>query len=273
MVNSDDPMFRLLTAWLLVLFCSVKIAVANESSPGLYLHVIPTDGELPVNPLPDNPIRLKLYHSTPKKLALSLGDYNLVVKKIETDSVTISLPSNPHSTVAPTGSYKEPSFVVDFDQPDIGMVHDLVMEKYGVNPSVEQLVEFVYAYIDQKSFGQGFDIGSEVARSKAGDCTEHAVLLTSLARASGLPAKIVFGILLVQQNDQAQAVGHAWTEVYNGQQWILADGTKPEAGDSKSSVVYVPVSTMSVESTGFTMGLFESMSLLPGRVAIPSIIE
>lgn len=56
----------------------------------------------------------------------------------------------------------------------------------------------------------------EVLERRRGDCNEHAVLYTALARAAGLPARVAIG--LVWSDENAGFFYHAWPEV------LLADG-------------------------------------------------
>jgi transglutaminase-like putative cysteine protease len=58
----------------------------------------------------------------------------------------------------------------------------------------------------------------EVLTSRRGDCNEHATLLTALARAVGIPAHLVAGV--VYANDAFYY--HAWTELWLGA-WVSAD--------------------------------------------------
>jgi hypothetical protein len=58
----------------------------------------------------------------------------------------------------------------------------------------------------------------EVLASRRGDCNEHAVLLAALARAAGLPARVVAGA--VYANDGFYY--HAWNELWVGA-WVSAD--------------------------------------------------
>jgi hypothetical protein len=58
----------------------------------------------------------------------------------------------------------------------------------------------------------------EVLASRRGDCNEHAVLLTALARAAGIPARVVAGAIYL---DDAFYY-HAWTELWLGR-WVSAD--------------------------------------------------
>jgi transglutaminase-like putative cysteine protease len=58
----------------------------------------------------------------------------------------------------------------------------------------------------------------EVLQSKRGDCNEHAVLLAGLARAAGIPARVIAGA--VYANDGFYY--HAWNELWVGA-WVSAD--------------------------------------------------
>lgn len=60
----------------------------------------------------------------------------------------------------------------------------------------------------------------EVLRTKVGDCNEHAVLLTALLRAAGIPARLCVGIVY----SRGSFFYHAWTESYVGE-WISMDAT------------------------------------------------
>ena len=57
-----------------------------------------------------------------------------------------------------------------------------------------------------------------VLETRVGDCNEHAVLFVALARAAGLPARTVAGLLRVDR----RFYYHAWAEVYLGD-WVAVD--------------------------------------------------
>ena len=61
---------------------------------------------------------------------------------------------------------------------------------------------------------------SIVLRTGIGDCNEHATLLTALLRASGIPAKIVVGLVYTR----GKFFYHAWTEAYLDR-WVSMDAT------------------------------------------------
>src|SRR5207253_1751979 len=58
----------------------------------------------------------------------------------------------------------------------------------------------------------------EVLRVLRGDCNEHAVLLTALARAAGIPARMVAGAVYLD----GAFLYHAWSELWLGR-WVSAD--------------------------------------------------
>jgi Transglutaminase-like superfamily len=65
-----------------------------------------------------------------------------------------------------------------------------------------------------------FPQASAVLIRLRGDCNEHTVLFVALARALGLPARPVAGLLLVD----GRYYYHAWAEVYLGD-WVAVDPT------------------------------------------------
>jgi len=78
---------------------------------------------------------------------------------------------------------------------------------------------YVMEAIESKNLNTGFATALETARQRAGDCTEHALLAAALARAAGIPSRIVTG-LAYGTLDDVQPNGrfyyHMWTEVYVG---------------------------------------------------------
>lgn len=66
-----------------------------------------------------------------------------------------------------------------------------------------------------------FSSALETLRAGFGDCGEHAVLLAALLRASGIPARVVLG--LVYMESLKGFYGHAWVMAFDGSDWIFAD--------------------------------------------------
>jgi len=88
-----------------------------------------------------------------------------------------------------------------------------------------KLSDHVYRRLE-KAYGASHDRASDVLRAGRGDCTEHAVLLVALARAAGIPARGVHGLVYARYEDGADALyWHAWVEVRSAGEWIAVDPT------------------------------------------------
>ena len=85
--------------------------------------------------------------------------------------------------------------------------------------------------ISIKNLDVYFDPASKVLASHQGDCTEHAVLLGALARARGLPSRLVVGLAQVLGVAGHEAVFgyHAWTEVWIDGTWASLDAALEQA--------------------------------------------
>jgi len=98
-----------------------------------------------------------------------------------------------------------------------------------------RLRSFVQKFIDEKALSVGFASASEVARTRTGDCTEHGVLLAALLRASGIPSRVVSGLVYVDEFGGKKGVFgyHMWAQAWlpDGEDakgphgWVDLDGT------------------------------------------------
>jgi transglutaminase-like putative cysteine protease len=95
----------------------------------------------------------------------------------------------------------------------------------GTYEAARRLSEHVYKTLE-KAYGASHDRASEVLAAGRGDCTEHSVLLVALARALGIPARGVHGLVYARYDDGKDALyWHAWVEVKSGDEWIALDPT------------------------------------------------
>ncbi len=92
------------------------------------------------------------------------------------------------------------------------------------NPSerVRRLATFVRDYLIDDRSAEPLDL-SEVIDRRRGDCTEHAALFVTMARAAGVPAREVTGLLWVEE--LGAFGGHAWAEVALAGMWVPVDPT------------------------------------------------
>ncbi|MBT6717343.1 MAG: hypothetical protein HOB18_06875 [Nitrospina sp.] len=63
----------------------------------------------------------------------------------------------------------------------------------------------------------------EILRSQKGDCSEHAKLFVTLARAAGLPAREASGLVYNNDEEKPGFSGHAWAEVGVDGHWVGVD--------------------------------------------------
>ena len=118
--------------------------------------------------------------------------------------------------------YREPSAWV---QSDSVILQDLAKRAIGKGRTdlarMRNAENFVREYIFGKTLSVGYASALEVATTRQGDCTEHALLLTAIARASGIPARVATGLAYVPRfGDREQVfVPHAWTEAYVDGRW------------------------------------------------------
>jgi hypothetical protein len=89
--------------------------------------------------------------------------------------------------------------------------------------AADLLQRWVYKNLE-KSMAANASTALDVLDNKAGDCTEHALLFVTLARAAGVPAREVGGLAYL--NGPRPLFGwHAWAEIHDGGQWVTVDPT------------------------------------------------
>ncbi|MCA9199631.1 MAG: transglutaminase domain-containing protein [Planctomycetales bacterium] len=102
--------------------------------------------------------------------------------------------------------------------------------------------QLVFDTVDEKNFSTAFATAAEVARSKSGDCTEHAVLLAALCRTKNVPARVALGLIYVPATQEFAY--HMWTEVYVQSTWAPLDATKAQTG---TSACYIKIADASFD--------------------------
>ncbi len=76
----------------------------------------------------------------------------------------------------------------------------------------------------EPSYARNAPTALDVLSRMAGDCTEHALVFTALARALGIPSRVVGGVMYC--GDELGAFAwHAWAEIHDGARWITIDPT------------------------------------------------
>lgn len=175
------------------------------------------------------------------ELAIPEGDYQKV-KRLAADKVEVTV-TKLKAEDGVKFPYKgkdeealkslESTFYIESDNEKIvAMSRKAVKGAKDAAQAVRQIEQFVAEYISEKDLSVGYATALEVARSRQGDCTEHAVLTAGLCRAAGIPARVACGIVYADGFAGHENIfgGHAWVECYIGDKWIGADATRGENG-------------------------------------------
>jgi hypothetical protein len=85
--------------------------------------------------------------------------------------------------------------------------------------ATQRLLDWTYNMVE-KSPTISLPTALAVLENRKGDCNEHAVLFTALARAAGIPARVAAGVVYLE----GAFYYHAWSEVWLGQ-WVAVDPT------------------------------------------------
>ena len=143
----------------------------------------------------------------------------------------------PHAETPDLHPYLQASAYLEVDAPEIQSLARLAVNG-ETNPVVaaHRIEKFVEAYITKKDLNIGFASAEETAKSRQGDCTEHAVLCAALGRAVGLPTRCVLGLGYippgVDEPTISAAVGpdtgifgfHMWAEAWIAPgRWVAMD--------------------------------------------------
>lgn len=112
-----------------------------------------------------------------------------------------------------------PSAMIDSRNRDVvGLATNVQMmsreDRNNAPVLAERMRRHVHGHINRKSLDVGFATASEVARTREGDCTEHAVLLAAMLRAAGIPSRVVSGLIYVDEFVGQKGVFgfHMWTQ-------------------------------------------------------------
>jgi hypothetical protein len=124
----------------------------------------------------------------------------------------------------------QPTPAIDFDSPEVRelQAHLLPGPEGDAWQRAGVLLSWVHGTL-QKVYGKSSDRASRVVRERRGDCTEHALLFTALARASGIPARLVHGLVATGDEDGRALFWHEWAEIRVGGAWVAVDPTFGQA--------------------------------------------
>lgn len=137
--------------------------------------------------------------------------------------------------------FLKPTLYVQSDDPDIrGKAKEIIGDEKNAWRAAKLICRWVYENIHDKSLKVGFGSAKNTLETLQGDCTEHTVLFTALARSVGIPTRICAG--LVYHGDAFYY--HFWPEVYIGR-WV---GVEPTLGRYQADATHIQLAGGKLES-------------------------
>jgi len=182
-------------------------------------------------------------------------------KSADTLTLEITRPQPRHGLpfpVAATGEDKvdlEPTAYIQSDDPKIrAAAEEIVAGEKDVYEAGRKLQLWVTKHMD-------FDLGiifapsTEIFANRRGTCAGYAMLLTTMARAVGIPARYVLGYVYMD----GIFGGHAWTEIKVGDDWIPLDSAVPADGPADATHIALLRTSLSEGIAGLSSGAMLQM--------------
>jgi Transglutaminase-like superfamily len=115
-------------------------------------------------------------------------------------------------------AFIQPTPFLQSDHPQIrALARQIIGGEQDARKAALRIKDWIYREI-AKEATVSIPSALEVLQTKKGDCNEHTVLFNSLARAIGIPAKTVVGVVYLR----GAFYYHAWSEIWLGQ-WVSLD--------------------------------------------------
>ena len=183
-------------------------------------------------------IRYTLKPTTDKKLQLPTSPSQSIEQSENEIIVTVTRLAPPENVPFPyqgddpaaLDALKSTDYLQSDNKKILEMAQKAVKGAADTAAAIQQIEAFVDGYIIQKDLSVGYASAAEVAQTRQGDCTEHAVLAAAMCRAVGIPARIVCGVVYADSFLSKKSIfgGHMWAEAYVGDTWIGLDATRSE---------------------------------------------
>jgi len=116
--------------------------------------------------------------------------------------------------------FQQPEPLIQSDDPVLqAQARRIIENTRRPERAAQRLTQWVFENL-RKEVSVGVPSAVDVYARRAGDCNEHTVLFTALARAVGLPTRTVAGLVYLD----GTFYYHAWPEVWLGK-WVAVDPT------------------------------------------------
>jgi hypothetical protein len=177
-------------------------------------------------------------------------------KTPDTLTLEITRPQPQHGQpfpVAATGEdkpYLEPNAYIQSDDPKIrATAQEIVAGEKDIFEAGRKLQLWVTKNMDF-DLGIVFAPSTDIFANRRGTCAGYAMLLTTMARAVGIPARYVLGYVYLD----GIFGGHAWTEIKVGNDWIPLDSAVPADGPADATHIALHRTSLAEGIAGLSSG-------------------
>ncbi len=259
LLKQEEPgPFGLIEVWRSEKSSALAAASGGELPQEIYQSsIVRTNIRLP-RARPIDYLKLRLLHRNP-----DLGWPNLEIagQKVLSGSekeviLEIRRPEVPPGTVFPVAKteinrqYLEPNAYIQSDDAEIlRLAHELVgtdKDAFRAALSLERWVAGNMSF----DLGIVFAPATEIIRDRRGTCVGYATLLATLARAAGIPSRIVMGYVYAL----GMFGGHAWAEVMIGESWVPLDAAIVNAGAADATRISLVASSLAAGLAEISLG-------------------
>jgi transglutaminase-like putative cysteine protease len=181
-------------------------------------------------------------------------------------AATLTIDINDGRSVTGPGTadaaYLDASAMVDARDPVIKAVAAKAVNAAGDDSAerAEAMRAFVHRFVSEKGLDTAFATASETAQMRAGDCSEHAVLLAAMLRAEGIPARVAIGLIYTDSFLGREGIfgWHMWTQALIDGRWVDFDATLRRRYDA----AHVLTGTSALGEGGLAAELGSSIALM-----------
>lgn len=201
-----------------------------------YAVAIPVEKKIPY---PEKVAELRLKITGVDMDILDNGRQKVIDKK--NGIVVIRKQSSEEKHIGKVEEYIKGDVFIQVDDRDIvATARKIVGEEKGLWEMAKRLNKWLYKNIE-KYPTLSIPSAVEVLKIRQGDCNEHTILFTAMARSLKIPTKVCVGLVYLR----GYFFYHAWPEIFEGKKWIAVD---PTLGEEIADATHIKLAEGGIES-------------------------
>jgi hypothetical protein len=218
-INEQGDIVREESPMGFTLIMETKESAVQAGTPSIdliYQTAVPFNFKLPKD---TSYLKVKLTGASLKRMDINGGRQTLNGDILEIRKEEIVTASSADTGKAQDEFLQETLFVQSKNAAIVSMAKEIIGDEHDRLKETRMIYDWVYKNISKVPV-VSLPMATEVLRTRKGDCNEHTILFTALARAVGIPSRIAIGLTY----RRGLFYYHAWPEVYLDR-WVAVDPT------------------------------------------------